>query len=296
MRVTGIRWQSGNSPSFVTLSNLPTVGNTISQPQTVNFRFDASTAGYFADTLIIDLECVEGKGCNTPPKPTQTLMIPFVGRIDCMTTSEDCKPTGPSCRVDFNSELSVWFPTTNFFDGVKDAIGDATAKHYAGNRDYDLPVSTIWKLAGLSDLFDDPGASGCACSGSGLPDIHLTHSANSELLANFLWQSPTGAPITIKSKANPLSDVVLQLPAEMRGTAIFGASYVEFWYGSVASSPKITSVYNGPPGDWPSGSTIFDDNVMCTGTSLQYATVKPANPGADIPNLPLYAADDSPTP
>lgn len=297
LRVISIKWSNGTQPSYIKTLSAPSVGDSFSQPMTYPFEIDISTPGRYSDVMQIEVECADGNLCID--KPRTTLEIVFRMEVECSPSDSSCHPKGPACSIDFNSQYYVYFPVPSFGSRVSEPLYSVTKTHYSGLKTYKLPIDVFWAIAGLADFFDPINDKACECANQCqlgkeskcLPEIMFNHSPGSAIHSTFTWENPSNTSLTVASKPNPFYEITFILPPRIKGSALVGGSYVEFWFENAAVAPMLNVKYIGPPGDYPSGSILFDGPMQCTGTTRDYAAILHPDQGVDIPLIHLYASD-----
>jgi len=291
-KLRSTRWKSGGTPTNLVISGMPQVGETLTAGTEITVEAAFPLSGYFHEVLQVTLECDDGDFCE-PDHPITTLEIPITARVDCLATDANCAPKGPECTIDFNNEWHVYFPSINFTEKTKGVVQQIAQRHYNSTPIYQIPVETLWGIAGLGDMFEAPTSPDCPCK-SLLPPMSFSHVSASPLVAQFSWSSSDSKDYVLRSKANPVVpfEVELTLPAKISGQAIIGGSYVELWFSSLGEAPSMKMTYTGSDGTYSQGEVIYDGEFLCTGTARDYATLRHPEAGDRIPNMSLYIADD----
>jgi hypothetical protein len=265
LRFIGYRWRSphDNSALAVTPPALGT-GFTEAHPLHLDFSFNPRP-GEFNEQLVLIAQWVEG---GSAPDPSDRIdadvEVNFHAFVDCLSENSNCKPKGPICTVDPNTDPALVFPVDGpeFISSVTSGISPIVRAQNGGFKNYKVPISTLWAAAGLADAFD-PVA---------LPDIDFVRYSSADNMASFNWTN--SAPTSVSSKPGLPYSARFDLPNQLKGNALIGAGYVEFHFANAAFSPSFFLSNIAPFPGFPPNTTLYKNNVTCLGASITATTIK----------------------
>lgn len=216
--------------------------------------FTPQDVGAASDNLVVTY--------SDPSSGPQTLAIPVTGTGECSELIQGCDPVGSTCKINENHEKRLIFTQPNYYQSVSPAITTVVTTHYSQRPSYALPISFLWQIAGLGDLFDDPSPGINCCQ----RNIQFTHVAGSRTKATFVRQADSDLTLVSKAIPNSQIKVTMTIPANLTGTVVAAGGYVDFFFPE-ASSPTLT-IQDGTNTIFPLGK------IQCIGATPLVGTVR----------------------
>ncbi len=200
------------------------------------------------------------------------------------------------CGADLNQQTVYSFKLKKalYEQSVGPSMRQIVALHSRAFAGYEVPFDVFWRIAGL-DLFLGPSPPPCCpiCSETAstcVPALKFRKSPsgdNNSAFADFEWDDQLASRPPFQ-KNTPEYSAAIALPHILKGFATISPNGVHLFYGLTPrdSLPNL-KVELRTPSNLVGKTSIFDDDVFCTATLVQWGILVPHQRGNAIPHLTL---------